>query len=146
MCSEALQKTCTIKPRNCIIVATVVLMRQALDVYERLMSSEDDDPAIAVYAACCLYALGQHADAAYMASIGPPSGLPACILMQCAHHLGDVDALTHAHSGAAGDLLARLTLASIHYKACQFQVVTRIKPGCVFDSIVWKRLNPTEYV
>ena len=93
-----------------------------LQVYQELLAKPDPDPVFHLYAACCLYYLGLHADAEVEANKGPATRLQNRILFHLAHKKGDETKLMGHHRALSESTEDQLCLAAIHYLRAHFQV------------------------
>eukprot|EP01062_Namystynia_karyoxenos_P002618 TRINITY_DN10924_c0_g1_i1.p1 TRINITY_DN10924_c0_g1~~TRINITY_DN10924_c0_g1_i1.p1 ORF type:complete len:597 (+),score=257.31 TRINITY_DN10924_c0_g1_i1:95-1792(+) len=119
---------------------------RALEAYRELIDGpEDDTPAeYHVYAACCLFYLGQYKEAEEEALKGPSQGSPLQnrILFHVAHKTGDDHKLMVYHQKLQENLMEdQLSLAAVHYFRNHFQEATDIYKRILLDNREYVALN-----
>ena len=90
------------------------------------MASANPPPQARLFAAICLFYLGQHKEAAAEAKKCEESQLQNRILFHASHRMGDEAALMKYHQKLADTKLDQLSLAAIHYLRNHFQEATDV--------------------
>ena len=99
---------------------------KALDAYRDVLASANPPPQARLFAAICLFYLGQHKEAAAEAKKCEESQLQNRILFHASHRMGDEAALMKYHQKLADTKLDQLSLAAIHYLRNHFQEATDV--------------------
>jgi len=100
--------------------------KKALDAYNEILAKPDANPVNHLYAASCMFYLGNYKEAEAEALLGPATTLQNRILFHLAHKMTDENKLMKFHQKITESTEDQLSLASIHYLRSHFQEATDI--------------------
>jgi|UniRef100_A0A7S4FKV4 intraflagellar transport protein 56 len=115
--------------------------QKAMQAYQEMLESDDADPILHIYVACCSFYLGQYKEAEEAALKGPVVTLQNRLLFHIAHKFNDENKLMVYHQKLQETLEDQLSLASIHYFRNHFQEATDIYKRILLENRDYLALN-----